>query len=114
RFRLDTVLKAIHKKRPTLLPGVPTMYAAIISYKQLEKYDLSSLKFCLSGGAPLPMRLKREFEALSGCKLVEGYGLTESPPAPTVTPLFATYKERSVGLPLPGTIVEITALDDPT
>jgi long-chain acyl-CoA synthetase len=114
RFRLDTVLKAIHKKRPTLLPGVPTMYAAIISYKQLEKYDLSSLKFCLSGGAPLPMRLKREFEALSGCKLVEGYGLTESAPVVTVNPLFGTYKERSVGLPLPGTIVEITALDDPT
>jgi long-chain acyl-CoA synthetase len=114
RFRLDAVLRAIHKKRPTLLPGVPTMYAAIIGYKQLEKYDLSSLKFCLSGGAPLPMRLKREFEALSGCKLVEGYGLTESAPVATVNPLFGTYKERSVGLPLPGTIVEITALDDPT
>jgi long-chain acyl-CoA synthetase len=114
RFRLETVLKAIHKKRPTLLPGVPTMYAAIIGYKQLEKYDLSSLKFCLSGGAPLPMRLKREFEALTGCKLVEGYGLTECAPVVTVNPLFGTYKERSVGLPLPGTIVEITALDDPT
>jgi long-chain acyl-CoA synthetase len=60
------------------------------------------------------MRLKREFEALSGCKLVEGYGLTECAPVVTVNPLFGTYKERSVGLPLPGTIVEITALDDPT
>jgi len=114
RFRLDSVLKAIHKRRPTLLPGVPTMYAAIITYKQLEKYDLSSLKFCLSGGAPLPMRLKRDFEALTGCKLVEGYGLTECAPVVTVNPLFGPYKERSVGLPLPGTIVEITALDDPT
>ncbi len=113
RFRLDTVLQAIHKKRPTLLPGVPTMFAAINACKELDKYDLSSLKFCLSGGAPLPMRVKREFEALTGCKLVEGYGLTESAPVVTVNPFFGSYKERSVGLPLPRTIVEITALDDP-
>jgi long-chain acyl-CoA synthetase len=113
RFRLDTVLQTIHKKRPTLLPGVPTMFAAINACKQLEKYDLSSLKFCLSGGAPLPMRVKREFEALTGCKLVEGYGLTEAAPVVTVNPFFGAYKERSVGLPLPRTVVEITALDDP-
>ncbi|HET6157998.1 MAG TPA: long-chain fatty acid--CoA ligase [Dongiaceae bacterium] len=113
-FRLESVLKAIHKRRPTLLPGVPTLYAAIIACKHLEKYDLSSLKFCLSGGAPLPMRLKHDFEALTGCKLVEGYGLTECAPVVAVNPLFGNYKERSVGLPLPGTIVEITALDDPT
>lgn len=113
RFRVDAVLKAIHKQRPTLLPGVPTMYAALIGYKQLKRFDLSSLKFCLSGGAPLPAQLKRDFEALAGCKLVEGYGLTECAPVVTVNPMFGVYKERSVGLPLPGTIVEITALDDP-
>lgn len=113
RFRLDTLLQAIHKKRPTLLPGVPTMFAAIIGYKQLEKYDLSSLKFCLSGGAPLPLPVKQEFERLTGCKLVEGYGLTETSPVVTVIPPFGRYKERSVGLPLPQTIVEVTALDDP-
>jgi long-chain acyl-CoA synthetase len=113
RFRVDSVLKAIHKRQPTLLPGVPTLYAALIAYKQLGKYDLSSLKFCLSGGAPLPMQLKREFEALTGCKLVEGYGLTECGPVVTVNPIAGAYKERSVGLPLPGTIVEIAALDDP-
>ncbi|MGH8248220.1 MAG: long-chain-fatty-acid--CoA ligase, partial [Gammaproteobacteria bacterium] len=113
RFRLDTVLQAIHKKRPTLLPGVPTMFAAINGYKRLEKFDLSSLKFCLSGGAPLPMRVKEEFENLTGCKLVEGYGLTETAPVVTVNPPFGVYKERSVGLPLPRTIVEVTALDDP-
>jgi len=113
RFRLDTVLQAIHKKRPTLLPGVPTMFAAINGYKQLEKFDLSSLKFCLSGGAPLPMRVKEKFESLTGCKLVEGYGLTETSPVVTVNPPFGLYKEKSVGLPLPRTIVEVTALDDP-
>ena len=113
RFRLDALLQAIHKKRPTLLPGVPTMFAAIIGYKQIEKYDLSSLKFCLSGGAPLPMRVKEEFESLTGCKLVEGYGLTETSPVVTVIPPFGLYKERSVGLPLPRTIVEVTSLDDP-
>ena len=113
RFRIDTVLQAIHKKRPTLFPGVPTMFAAINDYKQLEKFDLSSLKFCLSGGAPLPMRVKEEFESLTGCKMVEGYGLTETSPVATVIPPFGVYKERSVGLPLPQTIVEVTALDDP-
>jgi len=113
RFRLDTVLQTIHKRRPTLLPGVPTMFAAINGYKRLEKFDLSSLKFCLSGGAPLPMRVKEEFESLTGCKLVEGHGLTETSPVVTVNPLFGAYKEKSVGLPLPRTIVEITALDDP-
>jgi long-chain acyl-CoA synthetase len=113
RFRLDTVLQAIHKKRPTLLPGVPAMFAAINGYKRLEKFNLSSLKFCLSGGAPLPMRVKEEFESLTGCKLVEGYGLTETSPVVTVIPPFGVYKERSVGLPLPRTIVEVTALDDP-
>jgi long-chain acyl-CoA synthetase len=113
RFRLDTVLEAIHKRRPTLFPGVPTMFAAINGHKQLEKYDLSSLKFCLSGGAPLPARVKREFESLTGCMLVEGYGLTESAPVVTVNPFFGANKEGSVGLPLPGTIIEITAVDDP-
>jgi len=113
RFRVDAVLKAIHKRQATLLPGVPTMYAALIGYKQLERFDLSSLKFCLSGGAPLPMPLKRDFEALTACKLVEGYGLTECAPVVTVNPLSGAYKERSVGLPLPGTIIEVTALDDP-
>ena len=113
RFRLDTVLQTIHKKRPTLLPGVPTMFAAINGYKRLERFDLSSLKFCLSGGAPLPMRVKEEFESLTGCKLVEGYGLTETSPVVTVNPPFGVYNEKSVGLPLPRTIVEVTALDDP-
>jgi long-chain acyl-CoA synthetase len=113
RFRLDTVLQAIHKKRPTLLPGVPAMFAAINGYKRLERFDLSSLKFCLSGGAPLPMRVKEEFESLTGCKLVEGYGLTETSPVVAVIPPFGVYKEKSVGLPLPRTIVEITGLDDP-
>jgi long-chain acyl-CoA synthetase len=113
RFRLDAVLQTIHKKRPTLFPGVPTMFAAIVSHKRLDRYDLSSLKFCLSGGAPLPMRVKHAFESLTGCKLVEGYGLTECSPVVSVNPFFGLYKENSVGLPLPGTVVEITALDDP-
>lgn len=113
RFRLDAVLNAIHRKRPTLFPGVPTMFAAINACKDLARYDLTSLKFCLSGGAPLPAPVKRAFESLTGCKLVEGYGLTECSPVVTVNPFFGAAKEGSVGLPLPGTIVEITALDDP-
>jgi long-chain acyl-CoA synthetase len=112
RFRLAMVLQAIHKKRPTLIPGVPTMFAAIAGSEQVKRLDLTSVKYCLSGGAPLPLRVKRDFEALTGCRLVEGYGLTECAPVVAVSP-FRGGKDGSVGLPLPATVVEITTLGEP-
>lgn len=113
RFELRAVLRAIARKRPTLVAGVPTMYAAINAHKHLAKYDLSSVKFCISGGAPLPLTVKRTFEELTGCKLVEGYGLTEGSPVATCNPFFGLNKEGSIGLPLPGTAIAIAALDNP-
>ena len=113
RFRLDELLKVIHSRRPTVMLGVPTMYSAINGSKQLERYDLSSLRYCISGGAPLPSAVQAAFERLTGCTLVEGYGLTEAGPVCTINPTVGLRKPGSVGLPLPGTIVEITALDDP-
>jgi long-chain acyl-CoA synthetase len=113
RFELEPVLKDLHKKRPTLFPGVPTMYTAINNYPQLADYDLSSLKFCLSGGAPLPVEVKQNFESFTGCKLVEGYGLTESSPIATANPLMGVSKEASIGMPLPGTQIRITDREDP-
>jgi len=112
RFRLDQLLKLIDQQKPTVMLGVPTMYSAINGSKLLGDYDLSSLKYCISGGAPLPVQVRDTFERLTGCSLVEGYGLTEAGPVCTINP-FDSPRPGSVGLPLPGTLIEITSLDDP-
>jgi long-chain acyl-CoA synthetase len=112
RFELETVMKTIHEKKPTLFPAVPTIYTAIANFPERAKYDLSSVKRCISGGAPLPVEVKHAFEAATGCKLVEGYGLSEASPIATCNPLFDLNKEGSIGLPLPQTIIEIVSLDD--
>jgi long-chain acyl-CoA synthetase len=114
RFDLADTLKTIHRKRPTLFPGVPTIYTAINGAANLNRYDLSSIKYCISGGAPLPVEVKKEFESLTGCVLVEGYGLTEASPVVTCNPLSGSErKEGSIGLPLPGTHIEMRSLEDP-
>ena len=113
RFELDPVLEDVTKKKPTLFPGVPTMYTAIVNHPKLDKFDLTSIKICLSGGAPLPGEIKRRFETLSGCKLVEGYGLTETSPLATANPFDGLNKESSIGLPVPGTAIAIVDREDP-
>lgn len=112
RFDLEPVLKDITKKKPTFMSGVPTMFAAINSAPTLQKHDLSSLKFCLSGGAPLPREIRSRFEKIAGCKLVEGYGLTECSAVATVNPFDGLQKEGSIGLPVPGTKIVIVDRDD--
>jgi len=113
RFDLDQVMQTIHEKKPTLFPAVPTIYTAINHHKDLAKYDLSSIRFCLSGGAPLPVEVKEAFERNTGCVLVEGYGLSESSPVATGNPLRGVNKPGSIGLPLPGTVIEIVSLEEP-
>ena len=113
RFVLDDALALITKSRPTVMPGVPTIFNAILNHKKLASYDLSSLKFCLSGGAALPIEVRRGFEKLTGCKLVEGYGLSETSPVATANPLDGPIKEGSIGLPLPATFISLRAIDDP-
>ena len=113
RFDLNEVMEAIHKKRPTLFPAVPTIYTAINHHKNLGRYDLSSIRFCFSGGAPLPVEVKEAFERTTGCVLVEGYGLSESSPVATGNPMNGVNKPGSIGLPLPGTVIEIVSLEEP-
>ena len=113
RFVLDDALKLITATKPTCMPGVPTMFTAIVNHPKLATFDLSSLGFCLSGGAPLPLEIKQKFEKLTGCKLVEGYGLSEASPVVTCNPLDGPVKQNSIGQPLPGTIVSLRDLDDP-
>ncbi len=112
RFDLKMVLHDITHKKPTLMPGVSTLYATINNCKTLDKYDLSSIKMCISGGGPLPIEVKQQFEKLTGCALVEGYGLTESSPVSHCNPLQGLQKTGSIGVPLPGTIAEIVDKDD--
>jgi acyl-CoA synthetase (AMP-forming)/AMP-acid ligase II/esterase/lipase len=113
KFQPNEVLETIDRERPTIFFGVPTMYSALTQARDIAKYDLSSLKFCISGGAPLPGEIQKRFENLSGCTLVEGYGLSEASPVCTVNPVAGGGKPGSVGLPLPGTIIEIVSREDP-
>ncbi len=113
RFDLDDTMKVIDRKKPTLFPAVPAIFGAINNHVDLKKYNLTSLRHCISGGAPLPVEVKRGFEQNTGCVLVEGYGLTETSPVTHVNPLKGVNKPGSIGLPLPSTIVEIMDPNDP-
>ena len=114
RFALDDALKLIDRTKPTIMPGVPTLFNAILNHPKIATYDLSCLKFCLSGGAALPMEVKQRFEAITGCKVVEGYGLSEASPVVTSNPLEGPVKAGSIGMPLVGTMVSLRDLADPS
>jgi long-chain acyl-CoA synthetase len=114
RFSLDDALHLIDKTKPTVMPGVPTLFNAIMNHPKIKNFTLSSLKFCLSGGAPLPIEVKQRFEAVTGCNVVEGYGLSETSPVVTCNPLEGPLKVGSIGLPLPGTTISLRDLADPT
>jgi len=114
RFDLDDMLKTINRHKPTLFPAVPTIYSAILNHKDIDKYDVRSISKCMSGGAPLPVEVKQRFEKLTGCKLFEGYGLSETSPVATCNPVVSGNRAGSIGLPLPGTYVSIRSLEDPT
>jgi long-chain acyl-CoA synthetase len=113
RFELKGLLATIVKERPTLFPAVPTIFSAINAFPGIERLDLSSIRFCISGGAPLPSQIKVRFEQLTGCTVVEGYGLSETSPVVSCNPLYSGGKPDSIGLPLPGTEIEIRSLKDP-
>ncbi len=113
RYEKSMLRAAIKRKKPTMFPGVPTLYTNINEAAGKEDWALSSIRYCISGGAPLPMEVRQRFEALSGCQLVEGYGLSETSPVATCNPMGAV-RDGSIGIPLPGTIVEIRDCDDPT
>lgn len=109
KFSVSNLVSDIQKKKPTILLGVPTLFAAINNCLQSQKSDLSSIKAAVAGGAPLPLEIKKKFEKIAGCKLIEGYGLTESSPVAAANPLYGKNKDGSIGMPLPGTIIEIIA-----
>ena len=107
RFEMQMLLRALKKFRPTMLPGVPTLFVALINHPELSRYDLTSLWACISGSAPLPLEVRDRFEALTGCRILEGYGLTEAGPVTHINPIDGRRPAGSMGLPLPGTAVRI-------
>ena len=114
RFDADRVLADIARKRPTLFSGVPTMFAALLQHPRARALDLSSLRHCASGGASLPLEILHGLERLTGLQLKEGYGLTEASPIVTMAPLDGSARPGTVGLPCPGTVVEIVDLETGT
>jgi long-chain acyl-CoA synthetase len=113
RFDIEAVLRDIEVNRVTAFPGVPTMWAALVNHPGIEQRDLSSLRACASGGAPLPVELAERFGRISGLPLPSGWGMTETSPAGISPPLRGPAKPGTIGLPLPGITVEVVALDDP-
>ncbi len=111
---IKDVLSSIQKYKASIFPGVPTQYNAINNNPEViaGKYNLSSIKGCISGSAPLMRETKDKFEALTGGKLVEGYGLSEAPTATHCNPLFGDVRSGSIGLPLPDVDCHIISLED--
>ncbi len=106
---IDRVMKAIHKERATFFPGVPSMYVSIINHPEVSRYNLRSVKACISGSAPLPMDVQVKFGEITGGRLVEGYGLTEASPVTHCNPIYGTRKTGSIGIPFPD--VEAVIMD---
>jgi long-chain acyl-CoA synthetase len=107
RFEINGFIKMLRKFRPTMLPGVPTLFVGLINDPRLAKLDLSALWGCISGSAPLPVEVRDRFEALSRCRMLEGYGLTEAAPVTHFNPVKGKRPPGSMGMPLPGTLARV-------
>ena len=114
RFEAGPVLKTIDRHKPRLFPGAPLFYATLIDDPHLARYDIRSIEACISGAAPLPAPVQERFEALSGGRLCEGYGLTEASPVTHVNPIHGLRKQGTIGLPIPSTDARIVDLETGT
>ncbi|MBA3943090.1 MAG: alpha/beta fold hydrolase [Herpetosiphonaceae bacterium] len=109
-FEVDQVLEQVKTYKPTLFPGVPSMYATINQAPNVRSFGLASIKACLCGAAPLPVEVQEAFEKLTRGRLVEGYGLTEASPVTHANPLYGVRKPGSIGVPIPNTDAKIVDL----
>jgi len=114
RFDAEAALKDIAEKKVTSFCGVPTMFTALIGHPDTPKYDLRSLRYCGSGGAPLPLEVAQRYLEVTGCPLNEGWGMTETSPTGTFTPVYGMRKAGSCGIPLPRVSIRMLSLDDPS
>ncbi len=113
RFDLEAVIKDLVAKKITIFMGVPTMYSALLSYPGLAELDLTSLKYCASGGAPLPVEVQQQFRKVTGSEVNEGWGMTETSPSGTFTPMRGMRKGGSCGIPLPRIMLKFASVQDP-
>ena len=113
RFDAKQALQTITRTKATALPGVPTMYQALLDHPDLAKTDFSSLRVCISGGAPMPAELREKFVAATGASLVEGYGLTESAGVVATNPYEGQVKAGTIGQPIPATHIRLLDKEDP-
>ena len=113
RFEVEPVLKDLAAKQVTVFCGVPTMYTALNNHPGVETYDLRALRFCGSGGAPLPVEVLDRFKQLTGCSLAEGWGMTETSPSGTFSPPVGPQHVGSCGLPMPGITIRFCDLANP-
>ncbi|MBL7065401.1 MAG: long-chain fatty acid--CoA ligase [Anaerolineae bacterium] len=111
---LPHILKSINKHRPTLYPGVPALYVSLINHPDINQYDVSSIKACISGAAPLPVEVQQKFQALTGGRLVEGYGLSEATPVTHANPIYGENRIGTIGLPFPSTEAKIVDIETGT
>lgn len=114
RFDAGQVLAAIGRTKPRALPGVPTMYQALLDHPKHATTDFSTLTYCISGGAPLPAELKTRFEAATGATLIEGYGLSESSGVLTCNPYAGPQQPGTIGQPIAGTRLALVDKEDPS
>lgn len=103
KFDVEELLETISREQPTMFPGVPTMYVALTNHPKALDYDLSSIRVCNSGSAPMPVELMKEFERKTGALILEGYGLSEASPVTHCNPIFAERKPGSIGIGIPNT-----------
>ncbi len=108
----EPLLEAIGKFRPTFAPLVPTMFIGILNEPKLQQTDMTSIKGCFSGSAPLPLEVIRRFEDITGSTIVEGYGLTETSPVTHINPFRGKRKIGTIGIPIPDTLCRIASLED--
>ena len=113
RFDAGQALDAITRTKTTSLPGVPTMYQALLDHPKIAKTDFSSLRVCISGGAPLPAELAKRFQSVTGARLIEGYGLSESSGVLTANPYEGENRAGTIGQPIPGTELRLVDKGDP-
>lgn len=114
RFDAGQTLKTLARVKATAMPGVPTMYQALLDHRDCSKTDFSSLRVCISGGAPLPLPLKQRFEATTDARLIEGYGLTETAGVATANPYEGEERPGTIGQPIPGTRIRLLDKEDPS
>ncbi|MDT8759246.1 long-chain fatty acid--CoA ligase [Sphingomonas psychrotolerans] len=114
RFNAKQALAELRRTRPRSLPGVPTMYQALLDAPGMKPGDFSSLRYCISGGAPLPAQLKEQWERVTGARVIEGYGLSESSGVVSTNPYDGLNKPGTIGQPIAGTRVRLVDKEDPT